>query len=113
MSQNQRRLPTPRITTKPSNGSTSTPKLATNINNLSISSDTPSSISTIRSVNSGRSNGTTNDNSTLLTDQTAQIGSISMSRSSTTLLTNKTESFSIKSAPGDLVKQIEVKTLKF
>ena len=118
----QKRLPTPRIipksasTTTANSGSSSTPKPppppSQNISNVSMNSEA-SSISTIRSVNSSTHRNTyENDNSTL-----SSIGSISMSRSTAANASKqhqnnnstKESSFSIKSSPLDLVKQIEVK----
>lgn len=104
----QKRIPVPRLISKTSNNISSSTKCSPNINNLSMNSDSHSSISTIRSVNSTTNNGL-NESTISAEQQSVNIGSISMSRSSSMYTsTNKTDSFSLKSAPGDLIKQIEV-----
>lgn len=103
----QKRIPVPRLISKTSNNISSSTKCSPNINNLSMNSDSHSSISTIRSVNS--TNNGLNESTISAEQQSVNIGSISMSRSSSMYTsTNKTDSFSLKSAPGDLIKQIEV-----
>ena len=103
----QKRIPVPRLISKTSNNISSSTKCSPNINNLSMNSDSHSSLSTIRSVNS--TNNGLNESTISAEQQSVNIGSISMSRSSSMYTsTNKTDSFSLKSAPGDLIKQIEV-----
>lgn len=107
MMSQQKRIPVPRLISKTSNNISSSTKCSPNINNLSMNSDSHSSISTIRSVNS--TNNGLNESTISAEQQSVNIGSISMSRSSSMYTsTNKTDSFSLKSAPGDLIKQIEV-----
>jgi len=108
-------------TVRPTSSNRSTPKIGhmnNFTNNVSINSElsSSSSISSIHSTIHSTANET--NNSTLIGDQISSIGSISMSRSAASFKQNNNnnnnnnssikESFSIKSSPLDLVKQIEV-----